>query len=93
LAVAQQANPNLLSKARYGLGYAYYNLQRYDRALVNFREFVKASPATNSSYSDGVLRLADCYYVTKAYSDAVNNYKKAIQLNSPDADYAHLQLV
>jgi len=92
LAVTQQSNPDLLSKTRYGLGYAYYNVQRYDRALINFREFVRTSATTNPSYSDGVLRLADCYYVTKAYSDAVNQYRKAIQLNSPDGDYAHLQL-
>jgi tetratricopeptide (TPR) repeat protein len=92
LTVAQYANPYLLSKTRYGLGYAYYNLQRYDRALINFREFARTSATTNSSYADGILRLADCYYVTKAYSDAVNYYKRAIQLNSPDADYAHLQL-
>src|SRR5258706_5583666 len=92
LAVVQQSNPDLLSKTRYGLGYAYYNVQRYDRALINFTESVRISAATNSSYSDGVLRLADCYYITKAYSDAVNQYKTAIQLNSSDGDYAHLQL-
>ena len=30
-------NPELITKTRYGLGYAYYNLQQYDRALFNFK--------------------------------------------------------
>jgi len=78
-------------KARYGLGYAYYNLQQYDRALFNFKEFVNKSPRTQPNLADGVLRLADCYYVSKSYPDALSNYRKVTQMTSPDADYAHLQ--
>lgn len=84
-------NQDLILKARYGLGYAYYNLQQYDRALFNFKEFVNKSSRTQPNLADGVLRLADCYYVSKSYQDALNNYKKVTQMNSPDADYAHLQ--
>ena len=38
------SNQELILKARYGLGYAYYNLQQYDRALFSFKEFVNKSP-------------------------------------------------
>ncbi len=84
-------NQDLILKARYGLGYAYYNLQQYDRALFSFKEFVNKSPRTQPNLADGVLRLADCYYVSKSYTDALANYRKASQMSSPDADYAYLQ--
>jgi len=83
-------NAEMITKTRYGLGYAYFNLQQYDRALFNFKEFVKSGSNT-SNYADGILRLADCFYVTKSYTEALTNYRKALQLNSPDKDYAHLQ--
>lgn len=85
------ANQGVLLKARYGLGYAYFNLQQYDRALFNFKEFVNKSSRSQQNLSDGVLRLADCYYVTKSYPDALVNYRRVTQMNSPDADYAYLQ--
>ena len=84
-------NEELIAKARYGLGYVYFNLQQYDRSLFSFKEFVNKSAKTNPNYADGILRLADCYYVTKVYPDALINYKKAIQFKSVDGDYAHLQ--
>ena len=84
-------NQEIILKARYGLGYAHFNAQQYDRALTNFKEFVTKSSKANPNFIDGVLRLADCYYASKAYSDALVNYRKAIQLNSVDIDYAHLQ--
>lgn len=84
-------NNELIAKVRYGMGYAYFNLQQYDRSLFNFNEFTNKSTKSSSNYSDGVIRLADCYYVTKAYPEALANYRKAIQLNSVDGDYAHLQ--
>ncbi|MEQ8423258.1 MAG: tetratricopeptide repeat protein, partial [Cyclobacteriaceae bacterium] len=82
------SNSEITTKTRYGLGYAYFNLQQYDRALFNFKEFVKRD---SPNLSDGVLRLADCYYVTKSYPDALANYKRAVGLKSTDNDYAHLQ--
>ncbi len=82
---------NIILKARYGLGYSYFNQQMYDRALFNFKEFVNQSPKNQTNITDGVLRLADCYYVSKMYPDALVNYRKAISLNSIDTDYAHLQ--
>lgn len=84
-------NPDLLMKTRYGLGYCFYNLQQYDKALFNFREFVNKSPKGQPNLADGTIRLADCYYVSKSYIEALANYKKAIALNSSDNDYAHLQ--
>ena len=78
-------------KTRYGLGYAYFNLKQYDQALFNFKEFVIKSKLGQQNLADGTLRLADCYYVAKSYSDALIYYRKAIALNSADNDYAHFQ--
>jgi tetratricopeptide (TPR) repeat protein len=86
------SNPDIISSTLYGLAYAYYNQQQYDRALYNFREFVAKASKTNSNYADAVIRLGDCYYVTKSYPEAMGSYRRAIQLNTADNDYAHLQL-
>jgi len=84
-------NQDILLKTRYGLGYAYYNLKQYDQALFSFKEFVNKAPRTNVNLPDGMLRLADCYYVAKSYPEALINYRKVVQLRSSDVDYAHLQ--
>ena len=84
-------NQDVLSRTRYGMAYAFFNQQIYDRALFNFKEYTNKAAKTDPNLSDGVLRLADSYYVTKSYADALTNYRRAIQLNSPDKDYAYLQ--
>jgi TolA-binding protein len=78
-------------KTRYGLGYAHFNLQQYEQALFNFKEFVNKSTKGQANYADGVIRLADCYYVSKSYAEAVTQYNRARQLNSPDDDYIIFQ--
>jgi len=85
------ASAETVTNARYGLGYAYYNAKQYDRALFNFKEFTNRAPKNSSYLPDATLRLADCYYVTKSYPEALNTYRKVLALNSPDKDYAHLQ--
>jgi TolA-binding protein len=82
---------HLIEKSRYGLGYCYFNSQQYDRALLNFKEFSSKVKADGANSGDGMLRLADCQYISKSYTDALASYKKSIQLNTPDKDYAYLQ--
>ena len=91
-ALGATPNPQLLKDARYGLGYSRYNLQQYDQALFSFREYVSKAAQSDPNYLDGLIRLADCYYAGKSYPEALSFYKKAVQLNSDDADYAHLQM-
>jgi TolA-binding protein len=82
---------DLLTRTRYGLGYAYYNTKAYDKALFNFKDFTNRTTASNPNYSDGLIRLADCYYVSRQYTDALTAYNKAKAANSADADYVLLQ--
>ncbi len=80
----------LILPIRYGLGYAHYNLQHYDKAVISFREYVNKG-SREPDYADGLLRLADCQYVLKSYSEALSSYRKVIDLKSIDSEYAHLQ--
>ena len=91
ISVSSDADPDILLKAKYGLGYAYYNTKDYDKALANFREFVNSGNKTTPNYADAVIRIADCYYVKKQYNDALTNYSKVRTLGSPDNDYVLLQ--
>ncbi|UOG77148.1 tetratricopeptide repeat protein [Hymenobacter tibetensis] len=80
-------------KARYGLGYAYYNTQQYDRARPQFQAWLQdpvAKPA-DPNYYDVTLRLADTYYVAKNYQQALDLYNKVITANATDKDYAYYQ--
>lgn len=81
----------ILLKTRYGLGYAHYNLQAYEQALFNFKEFVNKSNKNTPNYADGLIRLADCYYVTKQYDAAISTYGKAKATSSADLDYVLFQ--
>lgn len=89
--VPSYSNLEILLRSRYGLGYAYFNQEQFDKALPNFKEFVNKSTPQNPNYSDALLRLADCHYAAKEYSDALANYRRASGLKTPDADYALLQ--
>ena len=89
--LTNQADPVLLTKARYGLGYAYYAIEDYERALFNFRDFTSSANRNTPNYVDGLIRLADCYYVSKQYDAALNTYGTARNVGSPDNDYILLQ--
>ncbi len=91
VSLAASVDPDVLLKARYGLGYAHYNLQAYDKALYNFKEFTNKASKSNPNYADGLIRLADCYYVSKQYDDALATYNRAKAAGSSDNDYVLLQ--
>ncbi|MBC6698837.1 tetratricopeptide repeat protein [Hymenobacter puniceus] len=80
-------------KARYGLGYAYYNTQQYDRARPQFQAWLQdpAAKPADPNYYDVSLRLADTYYVAKNYTQALELYNKVIAANAADKDYAYYQ--
>ena len=87
------ADHELALKAKYGIGYAYFNLKDYKEALGYFKSYVSEAPGKVSklNYDDAVLRLADCYYATKDYEQAVKYYDQVVIRKSPDIDYAYYQ--
>jgi len=83
----------LYLKSRYGIGYAYYNTQQYDRALTHFKSYVEGTEQEKKwNYADALIRLADCYYVNKVFSDALRVYRRAINEQNPDIAYATYQM-
>ena len=86
-----KAPAEVILRARYGLGYVAYNLKQYEKALVSFREFVTRAPKTDVRFTDALIRLGDCQYVTKAYPDAYASYSRAFESGKPGTDYAMMQ--
>lgn len=76
----------------YNLGYTYFNLKDYKNALTQFRTFEsEVTDAKPEIQSDTKLRIADCYFITTNYSQAVSYYDKVIAYGKADADYAMYQ--
>ncbi|HYG03427.1 MAG TPA: tetratricopeptide repeat protein [Chryseosolibacter sp.] len=91
LSMPSSIDPETYLKAKYGAGYAYYNLQNYEKALLNFRDFVNRSSRADADHADALIRLADCYYVSKEYAAAIESYNRARSAGSTDQDYIFLQ--
>jgi tetratricopeptide (TPR) repeat protein len=81
----------LQAQASYGIGYVYFNQKKYNAAVKHFKELVDANDKTFFGFADGMLRLADCYYVEKRYDDALTYYSRFKLISSTDRDYASLQ--
>lgn len=78
--------------ANYTLGYCYMREQDYDDALKSFND-VTTSINSNSQplQTDGYLREADCYFMKKNFSKALQMYETVINDQLPSADYALYQ--
>jgi len=67
----KQASPS--AETNYGLGYSYYNKQKYLEAISYF---TKAQDAQRLDLkTDAQIKLADCYYATKSYQRAIKLYE------------------
>ncbi len=75
---------------QYGLGHALYNDKQFKEALNYFNAYVKRGK-NHPYYEDALIKLADCYYVTKNYNLAVSNYQTAISEKNEKIDYAYFQ--
>lgn len=80
-------------KAQYGLGYAYFNTQAYDKAEDSFQAYLDGLGGVKvQNGEDALLRLGDCQYVQKKFDQAVATFLQAIEERNIGADYAHFQL-
>jgi tetratricopeptide (TPR) repeat protein len=88
-----RVNYEIVAKSYYGLAYAYFNLQNYQNALINFKDFLdETKHITNKDLvCDGYSRLADCYQAVKKLKDADVYYSKAIENKCSASDYALFQ--
>jgi TolA-binding protein len=80
------------SMINYNIGYTYFNLKDYNNALTQFRAFeTSAANLKPELQFDTKLRIADCYFITTNYPQAVSYYDKVIAYGKTDADYAMFQ--
>lgn len=75
----------------YNLAYTYFKLKDYGQATTYFQKFINSKPNDNLRINDAYLRLADGYFVSSKYNDAILAYEKAIQYNQIETDYAAFQ--
>ncbi|MCD4769363.1 MAG: tetratricopeptide repeat protein [Bacteroidales bacterium] len=80
------------SIVRYNVGYVYFNRKEYSEALRWFRNHESYSVGGNPSFmADLYNRIADCYYISTDYTQAIDYYDRVINTKSPGADYALFQ--
>ena len=78
--------------ADYDLGYIYYQKPDYDAAETCFRRFIQSANDTQKDLkSDAYIRLGDCFYMERNYTNAINYYDLAPRIGKRNADYALYQ--
>ncbi len=77
--------------SNYNLGYSCFKLKDYESAASYFQKQIDTNTEDKARLADAYLRLADCRFVGSKYWPAIDNYVKAIELKSVDADYAYFQ--
>lgn len=89
--IAKSSAGDYADKSLYALGYAYYNKKDFARSQTYFRDFVSRGTGDKAQLQDATVRLADTYFATKQYENAMKYYDQAIAQNAPDKDYASYQ--
>jgi len=82
--------------AHYTMGYAYLKQDEFSKASDQFEQVTKISSAAHDEesrmlYADAVLRLADCSFVLKNYSNATSTYGDVVSKKLTGSDYALYQ--
>lgn len=75
----------------YNLAYNQFKLKNYDEAITYFKGYIESATSDKARKQDAYLRLGDSYFVTSNYAPAMENYNKAMELGTPDKDYAAFQ--
>ena len=75
----------------YNLAYTYFKLKDYTSASGYFEKFINKNGDDRLRRNDAYLRLADGYFVSSQYQNAINAYNKAIQISEIETDYAAFQ--
>lgn len=75
----------------YNIAYSHFKLKNYDKAASAFSTFTSKAKEDNTLLDDAYIRLADCYFVTKKYTNAITAYDKVILNLGVGSDYAVFQ--
>ncbi|WP_256007606.1 MULTISPECIES: tetratricopeptide repeat protein [Pedobacter] len=77
--------------ANYALGYAAFEDERYSKAANYFERFLAGNDKDPKTVNDAIIRLADSYFVSKSYGNALVNYNRIINSRATGEDYALFQ--
>ena len=79
----------------YGIGDAYFNDKKYDKAIEYYNRAFEYFDICYKYGADSLyyfLRIGDAYHNKRDYSNAVESYKEAIRLVSDSSDYFPIYL-
>lgn len=82
---------DLYEQAGYGMGYTFFKMKQYGEAATAFRRYVTAEKRATTQRTDAMVRIGDCYFVTKENAQAVKWYDDAVKAGTDDRDYAQYQ--
>ncbi|MBN1651558.1 MAG: tetratricopeptide repeat protein [Bacteroidales bacterium] len=86
------SNPFIARQAlTYNLAYAFYQQDNYEQAKTYFKQSVQNSQVGNPRYLDAYLRLADIYFISKDFNQAIAYYEQAEKISSSYLAYAVYQ--
>ena len=92
MGIPGSSNLSEYSLVRYNLGYTLFNLKDYSNALTHLKTFEgDVANIKSDVMADARNRIADCYYITTNYQQAIAYYDKVIDFGKIDADYAMYQ--
>lgn len=75
----------------YNVGYSYFKLKEYPKAVAAFQRFIATENDDMVMNDDAIIRKGDSEYATKNYRKAIASYKKVIDAYGSGADYALYQ--
>ena len=80
---------NNSTNALYGLGYTYFQTEKYGEAMTHFNRFLQQAPASEKALrSDAYNRIGDCHFYNRSYATAEQYYRKAAETDNSQGDYA-----
>jgi len=81
----------VFNQVDYHIAYSYFKLKEHANAADFYSKFLSKKGNDSSLNEDASIRLADCYFVTKRYPEAIKAYQGIIINGGIGADYAHYQ--
>ena len=90
--VARRNASETYSLVLYNLGYCYFKIKDFGRALTFFRRYVSSEQNQRlNSFADAYNRIGDCLFYNRQFTEAEENYERAVALQPSSADYALFQ--
>lgn len=78
-------------QVKYNIAYTYFKLKDYTQAATYFTNFLSKEHEDGTVVDDANVRLGDCYFASKKYTQAIKAYDKVIDNLGTGADYAQYQ--